>query len=129
MNIMKSLLFCLVMFASPLTDSAPDMSGITKALRAGDATTLASFFAEDVELAVKDDEDLYAKDEAEKILSKFFASNQPKSFSQVHKGTSKGEDSHYVIGDLVAGGKTYRIYIYLKEVGNSYEIEELRIEE
>lgn len=125
---MKSLLFCLVMFAAPLTEDLPDMSGITKALQSGDATALASFFASDVELAVLDDEDLYDKAEAEKILAKFFSSNKPKSFSQVHKGTSKGKDSHYVIGDLVSSNKTYKIYIYLEEVGDTYQIEELRIE-
>lgn len=126
---MKSILICLVMIATPMSESLPDMSGITKALRSGDATTLASFFAEDVELAVMEDEDMYAKDEAEKLLADFFSQNKPKSFSQVHKGTSRGEDSHYVIGDLVAGSKTYRIYIYLKEIGDTYQIEELRIEE
>ena len=116
------------MFAAPLTADLPDMSGITKALQSGDATALASFFASDVELAVLDNEDLYDKAEAEKILAKFFSSNQPKSFSQVHKGTSKGKDSHYVIGDLVSSTKTYKIYIYLEDVGGSYQIEELRIE-
>ncbi len=126
---MKSLLICLVMVVTPMVEGLPDMTGITKALRSGDATTLASYFADDVELAIVDDEDMYAKDEAEKLLANFFASHKPKSFSQVHKGTSKGEDSHYVIGDLVAGSETYRIYIYLKEVGDSYQIEELRIEE
>ncbi|MGK0387942.1 MAG: hypothetical protein ACI94Y_000669 [Maribacter sp.] len=128
MNIMKSLLFCLVMFVAPFSDDLPDMSGITKALQSGDAVALASFFASDVELAVSGNEDLYAKPEAQKILAKFFSSNKPTSFSQVHKGTSKGKDSHYVIGDLVAGGKTYKIYIYLEEVGDTYEIQELRIE-
>jgi hypothetical protein len=125
---MKNLLFCLVMFAAPFSDSLPDMSGITKALQSGDATALASFFASDVELAVLDNEDLYDKAQAEKILTKFFSTNKPKSFSQVHKGTSKGKDSHYVIGDLVSGSKTYKIYIYLEEVGDTYEIKELRIE-
>lgn len=128
MNIMKSLLFCFVLFAAPLSQTVPDMSGITKALRTGDAATLASFFTEDVEVAILDDEDLYSKEEAEKILAKFFASNPSKSFSQVHLGTSKGANSHYVIGELVAGAKTYRTYVYVKESEGSIQIEEIRIE-
>lgn len=116
------------MFAAPLSSSLPDMSGITKALQSGDAASLASFFASDVELAVAGNEDLYSKAEAQKILAKFFSANKPTAFSQVHKGTSKGKDSHYVIGDLVAGGKTYKIYIYLEEKKDTYEIQELRIE-
>lgn len=128
MNIMKSLLLCLVMFAAPFSDDLPDMSGIIKALQTGNTVALASFFASDIELAVLGNEDLYKKADAQKIMAKFFANHKPTSFSQVHKGTSKGKDSHYVIGDLVAGGKTYKIYIYLEEVGDTYQIQELRIE-
>ena len=41
MNIMKSLILCLVMFAAPFSDDLPDMSGITKALHTGDASVVA----------------------------------------------------------------------------------------
>ncbi len=126
---MKSLLFSLVVFAAPLSVVLPDMSGITKALKTGNAEALSSFFEEDVELALIDDEDIYEKDEAQEKLAEFFSNHPPKSFNQVHKGTSKGEDSHYVIGDLTANGKTFRVYIYLEETEDSYIIQELRIEE
>ncbi len=126
---MKSLIFSLVIFATPLTDVMPDMTGITKALKTGNAEALSKYFGEDVELALIDDEDIYEKEEARDKLAKFFSSNPPKSFNQVHKGTSKGEDSHYVIGDLVANGDTFRVYIYLEETEDSYVIQELRIEE
>ncbi len=126
---MKSLIFSLVIFAAPLSSVMPDMSGITKALKTGNSEALSSFFDEDVELALLDDEDIYEKAEAKAKLTRFFESHPPKSFSQVHKGTSKGEDSHYVIGDLVADGTTYRVYIYLEETEDSYIIQELRIEE
>ena len=126
---MKSIMFCLVLFTISVTVDLPDMTGITTALKAGNAEDLSSFFSSDVELAILDDEDLYSKNEAKELVGAFFTENPPASFSQVHKGTSKGEDSHYVIGDLVAGSKTYRIYIYLKEVDDKYQIQELRIEE
>ncbi len=126
---MKVLIFSFVIFASPITENLPDMSGITKALKTGNAEDLSSYFDEDVELALIDDEDMYGKEEAKEKLSSFFSSNPPTSFTQVHKGTSKGEDSHYVIGDLVVDGKTFRVYIYLEETEDSYIIQELRIEE
>ena len=116
------------MFAAPFTQTTPDMSGVTKALRAGDAAALATYFTANVELAILDNEDLYSKEDAKKILAKFFAANPPKSFSQIHVGSSKGANSHYVIGELVAGTGTYRTYVYLKETGNSFQIEEIRIE-
>ncbi len=107
----------------------PDMTAITQALKSGDAKSLSSFFDENVEIAVMDDEDVYAKEDASEIIASFFETNKPKSFNQIHKGTSRGADSHYVIGDLVAGGKTYRVYIYMKEHDGAYKIHELRIEE
>ncbi len=126
---MKSLIFCLLMVVSPTINELPDLTGITTALRSGDAESLASFFDEEVELALLDEEDVYDKDDAKNLVAEFFKSHTAKSFSQVHKGTSKGEDSHYVIGDLSAGTETYRIYIYLKEIDGQYKIQELRIEE
>lgn len=125
---MKSIIILVAVLTASIS-TPPDMSGITDALRKGDAVKLATFFADNVELAIVDDEDLFSKNEAKELLTKFFSSNKPNSFSQVHKGTSKGADAHYVIGDLVANGKTYKIYIYLKETADAYKIEELRIED
>lgn len=124
---MKSLLLCFALTAAQAL--LPDMTGITNALRSGDAEALSAFLADEVELAILTEEDAYSKAEAKALLKGFFAKHSTKSFSQVHKGTSKGEDSHYVIGDLEAGGKTFRIYIYLEVVGDQYRIVELRIEE
>jgi hypothetical protein len=99
------------------------------ALKKGDAAKLATFFDDNVDLAILDDEDMYSKAEAQKKVAAFFSSHKPAAFEQVHKGTSKGAGSHYVIGDLKAGGTTYRVYIHLEETKDSYIIQELRIEE
>lgn len=106
----------------------PDFAGITKALSKGDVQTLSSYLNETVELAVGDEEDIYDKAEAISVIKNFFKSHPPKSFSEVHKGTSKGNDSQYCIGNLIAGGKTYRVYIYLKSTSDKYLIQELRID-
>ncbi len=124
---MKSLFF--IMFIIPVLGLVkPNMGEITSAISKGDVKTLSTYFDESVEVAILDDEDIYDKPEAIAVVDKFFKSNTPKSFSQVHKGTSKGSDSHYVIGDLIAGKTTYRVYLYMKESSGKYLIQELRFD-
>lgn len=124
---MKSLIF-LLMMAPSFALMQPNLAPIKKALSSGDIETLSTYFDDTVEIAVGDNEDIYDKAQAKDIVGQFFADNAPKTFSEVHKGTSKGNDSQYFIGNLVAGGKNYRTYIFLKVGTDKFLIQELRIE-
>ncbi|MBL7791440.1 MAG: DUF4783 domain-containing protein [Saprospiraceae bacterium] len=106
-----------------------NLNAITKAISEGNAEALGQYFDQSVEVSVLDNEDVYAKAQAIKVVKDFFAQNKPKSFSQVHQGTSKGNDSQYCIGNLVTATGTFRVYIYLKVNGNNYTIQELRFDE
>lgn len=106
-----------------------NLNAITKAISEGNAEALGQYFDQSVEISVLDNEDVYAKAQAIKVVKDFFAQNKPKSFSQVHQGTSKGNDSQYCIGNLVTATGTFRVYIYLKVNGNNYTIQELRFDE
>lgn len=111
--------------------SPPESSNleqITQAISSGNANALGSYFDRNVEIAVLDEEDIYSKAEAIKVVQRFFNENQPKSFSQVHKGTSKGSDSQYCIGNMSTGGGTFRVYVYMKTNGGDYLIQELRFD-
>ena len=126
---MKNLLFLLVLapiltFGNPL----PNLEGITNAIKNGDAVALGQYFDSMVEIAILDDEDMYSKAEAIKKVKAFFAKVGPKSFSQVHQGTSKGRDAQYCIGNLTANTGVYRVYIYVKVTNNKEVIQELRID-
>lgn len=105
-----------------------DIASITKALNSGDATTLSKYFDSDVELSILDNEDIYSKAEASKIVQTFFTDNVTKSFKQAHSGQSKGNDSQYVIGNLTTSVGAYRVYIYMKVSGSKHLIQELRID-
>ena len=124
---MKALFFIL-MLAPGLATVAPDFAGITQAISKGDAEALSQYFDESVEIAVLEEEDIYNKSEAKTIVDKFFQQYKPKSFSQVHQGTSKGQDSKYCIGNLVAGDASFRVYLYMKVEGSSYLIQEIRFD-
>ena len=124
---MKIFLF-IVLLAPTFSFADADLAAITRAISAGDADALGRFFDQTVEVAVMDEEDIYNKEQAIALLKTFFAKNPPKSFSQVHQGTSRGNDSQYCIGNLLTAASTFRVYIYMKVVDGRYIIQELRFD-
>lgn len=127
---MKNFLF--VLFLAPMLAFVhPDeynLDAITRAISSGDADALGQYFDTNVEVAVMDKEETYAKADAVKVVKDFFAKNKPASFKQVHQGASKGQDSQYCIGNLAANTGTFRVYIYMKVTGGKYVIQELRFD-
>ena len=101
---------------------------IGSAIGAGDSKQLASYFANTIELTILNREDSYSKTQAELIVRDFFSKNPPKSFSMVHKGTSK-EGTLYGIGTLTtAKGAVFRTSFFARQSGEKYLIQELRFE-
>lgn len=130
---MKNLLLILVLtpFVSFTTVNPIEeggLSGISQAISKGDAEALGAYFDSQVEISIMDEEDYYDKAEAINIVKKFFSQNQPKSFKEMHQGTSKGNDSQYCIGNLVATSGTFRVYVYMKNSANKPVIQELRFD-
>ncbi len=124
---MKNLIF-LALIMPAISTPQVTLSDITKAISNGDVAALSGYFDQTVEIALQDQEEVYEKAEATGIIKRFFAQNKPKSFSQVHQGTSKGNDSQYCIGNLVTEDGTFRVYIYMRVEGNQYRIQELRFD-
>lgn len=124
---MKTLLLSVATIATLFI--TPKLDNISNALNAGNVNALASYFDESVEIAVLEEEDMYDKDAAKTKVSSFFSSHTPKSFEIVHKGTSKNQGAHYVIGKLITNNETYRVYLFLKENGDDYLIQEIRFEQ
>ena len=119
---MKNLMFLILLI--PCMAATQNMDSISKSLSRGDVESLATYFDDNIEV----DDDFYDKGEAKEVVKKFFAKYPPKSFSLIHKGTSKGEDSKYFIGNLTAGNSTFRVYVYMKIVGKNLRIQELRFD-
>ena len=124
---MKMLLSFLIVLGSFI--DLPNLDSITSALSQGNVEVLSTYFDESVEISVADEDDIYDKAEAKTILTDFFATNKPSKFDQVHKGTSKGQDSVYCIGNLNTAKKTYRVYVLLRVEGGKQFIQELRFDE
>ncbi|MEL6943693.1 MAG: DUF4783 domain-containing protein, partial [Bacteroidota bacterium] len=94
--------FTFLLFLLPLLAFKADnnLTHITEAISSGSAITLGEYFDDNVEIALLNEEDVYNKNQAVQKLENFFEQNQPKAFSQVHEGSSKGNSSKYCIGNL-----------------------------
>ena len=122
------LIFSLVApFSSP-SQLTENISIITKAISDGDAATLGNYFDASVELTILDKQDVLDKTQATESVKNFFSKNKPRSYNMVHQGTSKGNASHYTIGDMQTASGNYRVYLYYKSAGDKVLIQEMRIE-
>jgi hypothetical protein len=107
---------------------AQGFDNIANAIKSGDAVSLARYFEGNVEIGLKDAQNSYSKSQAEVVLKNFFSTHSPKSFAIAHQGTSP-EGSKYFIGNLVTSAGTYRTYVYAKQVGGVFQIQEIRFED
>jgi Domain of unknown function (DUF4783) len=127
---MKNLIFVLLLLpvVAFADQGTPGLEAISVALNSGDVETLSKYFADNVEISIQDKEQVYNKTKAAEVLRSFFDTNKPKSFSQVHKGTSRESSDQYCIGNLSAVSGNYRVYLYLKVSGNNVSIQEIRLD-
>ncbi len=124
---MKQLLMVLAFI--PMWNGAEmNLSDISKAIGDGNADALGQYFDQTVEVAVPGSEDVYDKTKAVSVVKDFFSKNKPKTFSQVHQGSSSGSASQYCIGNLVTASANFRVYIYMKVVGGKQLVQELRFD-
>lgn len=122
------LLFFLILpvfSGNPETDDTHRQ--ISSALNAGNASQLAGFFNEMVDLGITGNEDTYSKTQATRIVQDFFTKNPVKSYKMTRQGTSN-DGSRFALGELNAGGKTFRVYYLLKKVSGKFLIHQLQIQ-
>ena len=101
---------------------------LASAIRSGDSRQVAAYFGTSVDLTIINQEDVYSKAQAELIVKDFFGKNPPKSFTILHKGSSR-ENTVYAIGNMIStNGKTFRVSFFLKLASGHYTIQELRFE-
>ncbi len=120
---------CVVLFLLfGITVYADVYDDIAIAIRTGDSKQIASWFSNNVDLTLNNQEDVYSKAQAELLLKDFFSKNPPKSFNVVHKGSSK-EGTLFAVGNLnSSSGKTFRVSFVLKANQGKHIIQELRFE-
>ena len=99
-------------------------SSITKYLAAGDAASLSSWFADNLDVTVISSTRSCSRKQAREILRSFFEANTPRSFTVTHKASEANKK--YMIGLLNAGGELFQVTIYAtSSSGEPYKIQQL----
>lgn len=124
---MKQLLIVLA-FVPGLVLAQGGIGDITKALSAGDAEALGTYFDASIELSILEEEGMYNKAQAVQKVRRFLNQNKVSSFTEVHQGASRSSDSQYVIGNIDTSGGTYRVYLYLTNANGKMIIQEFRFD-
>ncbi len=99
---------------------------IGKYIQNGDAESLSAWFASNLELDILGKINDCSKVQATQIMKDFFVTYTPKNFSIIHK--SGKAPMKYAIGNLNAGGETFRLTLFVKTQSNGNQIQQLRIE-
>ena len=102
------------------------INDIVIALKNGNASEIARYFDNTVEITLPGKSNSYSKSQGELILSDFFSNNSVKSFSILHQGENAG--SQYCIGTLVTKTASFRTTIYMKQKGDKQTLQEIRFE-
>ena len=124
---MKRLLLLLAsgaMLSSFILSSSIDE--VILAMKSGNATQMAKFFDNTVEITMPDKNNSYSKSQAEMVLKDFFTNNGVKSFTVIHKGENAG--SQYCIGTLVTKNGSFRTTIFMKLKSDKQFLQEIRFE-
>ena len=99
---------------------------VVAAMKTGNATEIAKFFDNTVEINMPDKSNSYSKSQAELVLKDFFTSNTVKVFEVIHKGENAG--SQFCIGTLQTRNGSYRTTIYMKKKGDKQVLQGITFE-
>jgi hypothetical protein len=103
-----------------------DIDQVINALRSGDASELAKYFDDNVELALPEKSDNYSKAQALLILKDFFSNNGVKSFEVKHKGEQAG--GYFCIGTLQTKAGNYRTTVFMKTKSGRQLVKDIRFQ-
>lgn len=99
---------------------------IIAAIKSGNATEVARYFDNTVEITIPGKSGSYNKSKAELVLQNFFGQNTVKNFQVIHQSENAG--SQFCIGNLITSTGSFRTTIFIKHVGPKQLIQELRFE-
>lgn len=121
-----SILLLYPLGASAQTEKTDAFNPIVKYIAKGDAESLSAWFADNLDISVLSRGDMASRNQAKQVMKNFFESHTPRSFQLTH--TSGRANMKYALGNLNAGGENFLVTIFVSSDGNSYRIQQLKIE-
>lgn len=88
------------------------LDDVINALRTGNATELARYVDDNIEIGLPEKSNTYSKSQAVMVLQDFFTNNGVKSFEVMHKGENGA--GQFCIGTLKTRAGDYRTTFFLK---------------
>jgi hypothetical protein len=120
-------LTCAVLFfAVSAFKNLSGLEDVISAMRKGNATELARYVDDNIEISLPDRSDSYSKAQAVIILQDFFTSNGIKGFDVIHKGDNGG--SQFCIGTLQTRSGNYRTTVFMKTKNGKQLVKEIRFQ-
>ncbi|HYO22372.1 MAG TPA: DUF4783 domain-containing protein [Flavisolibacter sp.] len=116
-------LIFLVSAAQP----AGGLDDVISALRNGNATELAKYVDNNIELSLPSKTDNYSRQQAVVILQDFFSTNGIKGFDVKHKGDNGG--TQFCIGTLSGKSGSFRTTFFMAEKGGRQFVKEIRFQQ
>ncbi len=126
---MKQFFTLILVFLSLLSLNAFSQARIDEvvsSLKSGNASQIAQYFDNSIEIALPAKTSSYNKAQAEAVLKDFFTNNAVKGFQVMHKGDKAG--AQFCIGTLSTKGGNYRTTIFMKQKGDNQVLQEIRFE-
>lgn len=125
-KLITRILIVLAFVLSGIWATAQIPDDLVLSLKTGNAATLSSYFNQNIELFVVDQDDVYSRAQAQQIVSNFFNQNKATGFSIIHQ--SGKEDTKYAIGKLTTNKGVFRVSFLVKNEGGKSVVHQLRIE-
>ncbi len=100
------------------------LDDVISALRSGNATELAKYVDDNIEITLPDKSDNYSRAQALMILQDFFANNGVRTFEVKHKGDNGG--NQFCIGTLHTKAGSYRTIIFMKSKNGKQLVKQMK---
>lgn len=121
-----TLAFAALFVAVSAFKTISGLDDVIGALRSGNATELAKYVDDNIEISLPDKTDSYSKAQAVMILQNFFSANGVKNFEVTHKGDNGG--SQFCIGTLQTRSGNYRTIFFMKTKNGKQLVKEIRFQ-
>ena len=119
--IISVLFFLITAFAVPT-----NITDVIRSINNGDASAVANYFDNSVEIVLPNTSSTYSKSQAEMVLKDFISLNGIKGFNLLHKGENAG--SEYFIGQMPGKVHSFRVTVFLKQKEKGLVVQEIRFE-
>ena len=124
----KFLTISSFLFIVLLSSFAPvkGIDDVISSLKSGNATELAKYVDDNIEISLPDKTDTYSRSQAVMILQNFFNSNGVKGFDLKHKG--ENGPSQYCTGTLITRSGNYRTTVFMKTKNGRQLVKEIKFQ-